>query len=61
MCIGSPFWFGHHPNTEIRAALHAVLARGVRGDGHGWEAGEAVRVFAKHCMKSEAWHGLVLN
>lgn len=22
---------------SIRAALHAVLARGVRGDGHGWE------------------------
>lgn len=23
---------------SIRAALHAVLARGVRGDGTGWEA-----------------------
>ena len=39
---GSPFWFRYHPHTtEIRAALHAVLARGVRGDGHGWEAREA--------------------
>ena len=38
---GSPFWFRYHPHTtEIRAALHAVLARGSKDPRFFWVKGK---------------------